>query len=203
MKPIILDNVLPTSFVDKLVNTFTDINVDWHYNNNISIPNNQKLELEAYIHNDNNIVETEAFVHRLLANCENEEFLQSNYYEIVYPIFYFLQKKIKLNKVLRARAVLAIKDTQLQSKYNVPHIDFFKPHISIIVYLSDTDGGTILFEDKYIRGVSDTSKKKIEQVIEAKKGRILIFDGLQFHTGQIPSTKNKLILNINIEGEII
>lgn len=205
MKPIILDNILPQVFQDKLLKTFTHPDFDWHYNSGISLPDSQKEELNSYMSNDNNIAESDAFVHRLLINHDEYDYYKSNYYEVVHPIFYFIQEKInlKIKNVLRARAVFYYKQPELKGKYNAPHVDQFTKHLSTIVFLSDSDGSTILFEDKYERGVSNTSKKNIEYAIEAKKGRILIFDGLQFHTGLIPTKSNKIILNINIDGEIL
>jgi hypothetical protein len=68
---------------------------------------------------------------------------------------------------------------------------------SAIYYVNDNDGDTILFKEKYVSGIVDTSKKTIDYSVEPTRGRILIFDGLTFHTGKIPSNNIKLLLNFN------
>lgn len=194
MNPIVLDNILPISFSSRIFNTLTDINFNWHYNNHISYPD--KNITDNFLKNDSNIVETGAFVHRLYVDV-NDEYIKSNYYEIIHPLFYFVEKEtnLQIKKINRVRAVFAPKDFEFKNKYNVPHIDDVEPHITMIYYVNESNGATLLFEEKYSKDI-DCSKKTPKHYIEAKKGRLLIFDGLTYHTGMIP-TNNKLLINSN------
>jgi hypothetical protein len=194
MSPVILDGLLPYSLEQKIYNTVTNIEFDWHYNPNISIP--EKEITEKAMINDSNIRDTGAFVHSFHSNQQK---FDTRYYESVLPIMYFVEKEtdLKVFNVERVRGVFAPKEPHLKGFYNVPHIDNELPHKTLIYYVNDNDGDTILFKEKYISGIVNTSKKTIDYSVEPKKGRILIFDGLTFHTGKIPSNNIKLLLNFN------
>jgi hypothetical protein len=190
MEPIILDNVLPASFVAELEHTLTSIEFDWHCNPTISYGTSGRSN--EFVQNDINIVETRAFVHRFY--YENKK--ASTYCDFVRPILYFIENRIPVNSIQRIRAVLAPKESEHSGKYNTPHIDLTIPHKTLIYYVNDSDGCTILFNEKY-NGSYDPSKKTIAHEIQAKRGRIVIFDGLQYHTGKIPVSSDKILININ------
>jgi hypothetical protein len=189
MDPIILDNVLPTSFVNELEYTLTSVEFDWHYNSLVSY--SDKNLTDKFMKNDSNILDTRGLIHRFYFDNTKS----SSYCDFVRPILYFIENIIPVNSLERIRGVLAPRDIYA-GKYNVPHIDINTPHQTLIYYVTDSDGGTILFNEKY-NGEYDTSKKTIAQEIQAKRGRIVIFDGLQYHTGRIPVSKDKILININ------
>lgn len=73
------------------------------------------------------------------------------------------------------------------------HIDHTYPHYSILFYLNDTDGDTLISNEKYnpLTHVDESleyvpSPEKCIRV-SPKRGRILLFDGLHFHTGSYPT----------------
>jgi hypothetical protein len=74
-----------------------------------------------------------------------------------------------------------------------------EPHKTLIYYVNDADGGTIIFNEKHNLTLDDlnTDQKTINTVDKAKRGRVVIFDGDHYHTGIIPTEKNKILININ------
>jgi len=189
MDPIIIDDLLPASFVNELEYTLTNVGFDWHYNPAVSY-SNQELT-DSFIKNDPNILETRGLIHRFYFDKTKS----SQYCDFVRPILYFIEKIVPVNSLERIRGVLAPRDIY-PGKYNAPHIDLNIPHKTLIYYVTDSDGGTILFNEKY-NGTYDPSKKTIAQEIQAKRGRVVIFDGLQYHTGRIPVEQDKVLININ------
>ena len=194
MKPLILDNILPESYVNELEHTLTMVEFDWHLRPSISYGGGPVVS--EFEKNDHNIRESRGFSHRFFYEKQ-----KSQYCDFVRPIMYFIESKtdIKINSIERMRAVYAPSEYQNREFYNVPHVDMGIPHLTLIYYVNDCDSGTILFKEKYDpnnNGV-DTRAKTFEQYVEAKRGRILIFDGLTYHTGKIPGEIDKILININ------
>ena len=190
MEPIILDNALPRSFMNELEYTLTNIEFDWHYSPAVSYSN---TELSTqFLKNDSNIMETRGFLHRVYFDKQKA----SSYCDFIRPILYFIEDIVPVNTLERMRCVMAPKEPGHPDKYNTPHVDLTIPHKTLIYYVNDSDGGTVLFNERYT-GQYDPSKKTVAQEIQAKRGRIVIFDGLQYHAGRIPADRDKFLININ------
>jgi hypothetical protein len=95
-----------------------------------------------------------------------------------------------------------------QRLINDPHIDIDVPHNTGLIYLNEADGATILYENKY--NISSNlngsqylekvigSKLKIAQEIEPIPNRMVIFDGLTYHSSTTPTTvPRRVVLNFN------
>jgi hypothetical protein len=107
-------------------------------------------------------------------------------------------------KLLRSRFDMTLYSKN--KKRHAPHVDLFFPHISSILYLTDSDGETVLYNKKtldYDELSSLTDKNfdslPIKKSVKPKQNRLLIFDGSYIHTGHSPSKyKNRVILNTNL-----
>tara|TARA_B100000131_G_scaffold213203_1_gene204965 strand:- start:716 stop:1276 length:561 start_codon:yes stop_codon:yes gene_type:complete len=75
-----------------------------------------------------------------------------------------------------------------------PHVDFEYPHITTIFYVNDSDGNTIIYNQKYNDRDKYDQKLTVKEEIEPVANRLLIFDGLFIHTGHTPSKHNRRIL---------
>ena len=101
-------------------------------------------------------------------------------------------KKVNIdyNKVLETRAFL-----QLPLHYNItkgnlidtPHRDRETEHTVILYYVNTIDGDTIIYEN-------GKEKKRVTP----KQGRVIIFNGLLYHTGSQPVNGSRCIINVNI-----
>ena len=88
-------------------------------------------------------------------------------------------------------------------KHN-PHTDHPMPHWTAILYFSDTDGDTIIYNERR-DGITrhspnlDNDDGLTELVrITPKKNQLVFFDGLHYHTGHSPTTtSNRILLNVN------
>ena len=107
-------------------------------------------------------------------------------------------------KLLRSRFDMTLYSKN--KKRHAPHVDLFFPHVSSILYLTDSDGETVLYDKKtldYDELSSLTDKSfdplPIKKSVKPKQNRLLIFDGSYIHTGHSPSKyKNRVILNTNL-----
>ena len=76
MEPLILDNLLPESFVKEIEFTLTKTEFNWHYRNSISYGGDSVID--EFIKNDPNIAETGAFVHRFFYEKEKRRSYSHN-----------------------------------------------------------------------------------------------------------------------------
>lgn len=93
-------------------------------------------------------------------------------------------------------------------KINDPHIDMDIAHNTGLIYLNDADGATVLYENKYnlnsrLSGQQYyekviAEKLKIAHEIEPVANRMVIFDGLTYHSSSSPVTvPRRVVLNFN------
>jgi hypothetical protein len=108
-----------------------------------------------------------------------------------------LSKQLFLHN-LRANMTFPLRDCAVNSA-SLPHIDRYRTGdqkiFTAIYYVNDSDGDTIIYKDSFNDDIPDklTEYKRIKP----EKGKLVIFDGYQIHTGCLPSSGRRVILNIN------
>ena len=74
-----------------------------------------------------------------------------------------------------------------------PHVDFDHPHYACILYVNDSDGDTVIYNETTM-GQPFTEKCRISP----KKNRLVFFNGSYYHTGHSPSEyQNRILVNSN------
>jgi hypothetical protein len=107
--------------------------------------------------------------------------------------------------LIRARLSMKFqKDNFTSDNYNIPHVDYFYPHESLIFYLNDTDGDTRIFDQWHTYSEIDRptmpEKFTTQARVTPKANRLVWIDGLQYHTASNPVQGTKrVIININLE----
>ena len=107
--------------------------------------------------------------------------------------------------LIRARLSMKFqKDNFTSDNYNIPHVDYFYPHESLIFYLNDTDGDTRIFDQWHTYSEIDRpampEKFTTQARVTPKANRLVWIDGLQYHTASNPIQGSKrVIININLE----
>ena len=188
----VFDNFLPQSMQDHLEIAFKDPGLPWLWQDNTS--GFQEWELN-YLAQMPNIKESPQFVHTVI-DPQNQ--IQSHTWEMVKPIFYFLEKECGLvvKDISRVKANLMIPDGRdPKAVHNPPHID--SPHessLSMIYYTHDCDGATRLFKQGVQDGIENL---ELEHECEPKKGRVFMFNSNQFHASCNPSTEHARRVIVN------
>ena len=128
-------------------------------------------------------------------------------YNLIEPIL--VNTRAKLNKVLyakdeilEARSFLQLPlDKNFTGKgVDTPHLDRTEPHLVVLYYVNDSDGDTIIYDYKskdendipYFENVKEIKR------IKPKQGRVVVFDGLHWHTAEQPRNDIRCIININL-----
>jgi len=92
--------------------------------------------------------------------------------------------RMKLNLLMK---------TNTPGYFNIPHIDEPKKHISIVLYLSDSDGETVFFKEREDGRLNEEFTEVAR--IKPKFGRAVVSDG-HFHCSSNPYESDfRLILN--------
>ena len=130
--------------------------------------------------------------------------INSPFYKLIEPIITKTAKKakVKVKSVIQARSFLQL---PLNKDYigdgpDTPHIDRFDPHIVFLYYVTDSDGHTIIYDykSKNKDDIPYAEEVNVLKKVKPKQGRVVVFDGLHWHTAEQPTKDVRCIINFNI-----
>ena len=141
-----------------------------------------------------NISEYLQFVHLFAVNGEKN----SEYVNNVTEVFLRAGKKYGFDdSIIRIKGNFCTRvSEQPINSHQSPHIDSNVNHWVMIYYVNDSDGDTIIFNEKLEHPHTMESIKSltIKKKITPKQGRIVIFDGSYLHAGTHPRSSNSRIV---------
>ena len=167
---------------------FENTTFPWFYLNDVSKADNDKQRRPGFNH---------VFI--------DEGEVRSSANNFIQPIIINTAKKIKLEnyEVKQARSFLQFPlDKKFTGKgVDTPHLDYRTPHKVFLYYVCDSDGETIIYDYKSdnIDDVPYFEDIKEMKRIKPKQGRVVVFDGMHWHTAQQPSKNVRCVININID----
>lgn len=151
-------------------------------------------------------------------NIITEEYLQLK------PMFMYMLHKLGYTEenLLRVKCNMTLSIPGITSdQYSIPHVDNTVEHKSVVFYVNESDGDTRLFHQRqkpieWRIGPDATEEEKkryaselirsgftVEHSVPPKANRLLIFDGLQYHTAGFPvQNRRRVILNMNISERV-
>jgi len=101
---------------------------------------------------------------------------------------------IEIKKILRIKANILNK-TYKEDHIHPPHVDMNTPHLVLLYYVNDSDGDTVIFNEKY--SVVSPSLT-VNRTVSPKAGSAILFDGLTYHSSSSPQyAEERIVLNIN------
>lgn len=102
-------------------------------------------------------------------------------------------------KVTRIRAGLFQRSPF--SGIHVPHVDFHYPHYTMLLYINESDGDTVLFNEKVDVTREDWSYPQDFSVmgrVAPQSGKAVLFNGLHYHSSStVTKHATRLAININ------
>jgi len=189
-KPIEIDNVIELEYQNELYNTVTNIDFPWHF-----------MEDTTHEKAGNSLSTTPAFGN-LIYHPGNKE---NPYSKLFVPLIDSITTKCKMQLVsvhrVRLGFLLNTKYAYAGSPYqhNTIHRDMETPHFTAVYYLNDCDGPTVIF-----RETEPAEKYYPLHKSEPKKGKVVVFDGLHFHSSTCPKVFNKRIAcTINFSANVL
>lgn len=173
-----IDDFLPISLSNNLESlTVNNPNFPWFFVDSSSGANyHDGFEKDQY-----------GFFHILYAETEN-----SDHFKYFLPVVYFIEDKfnVSVDNLMRMRLGMSVKISEKPiTRY--PHVDTNISHLTLLYYINDSDGDTVIYCN---------DKKGILKKISPKKNRAVLFDGSIFHSSSTPSqVSQRVALNINFQ----
>ena len=184
----ILDNIISKSEQEVLKNTLHGAEFNWFYISDVTKLDNKKQQRPALSH---------LFM--------KEGKVNSEWYNIITKISDNVNKKLKKNlKPVQVRSFLQFSLNEKflgKNKIDTAHIDLYVPHTVYLYYVNDCDGDTILYNYKSKNGKEDIpyfEDIKIKKRITPKQGRVVVFDGMIWHSSSQPTKGTRTIINFDM-----
>lgn len=168
---------------------------------------------------DKNTKDSPVFVHRLLdSTTKDGKFVKEDYpiNKTLYPADFqeIFEKKLSkfFNKKVRVvRLSINIQPANtLYDNVNTtcpPHVDRTDKHYTAIYYLNTCDGDTTIYNERCADGEFDTFEKikktlktktfTVAKKITPEQNKVVIFDGLRYHSASPSRLHTRIVMNIN------
>jgi hypothetical protein len=133
------------------------------------------------------------YVHKFFWDDE----ITSNYYQFIFPLL-FSAFPFPIANVYRAKLnhVPKMCSGEYANTCGIPHCDAPpSDRISAIYYVNDSDGKTVIFNQTRQEGSSKVLT--VDQEIEPRQGRLVIFDVDRIHASNVPLvSQHRTVINI-------
>lgn len=101
--------------------------------------------------------------------------------------------------LITAKINMIVPQNSFDFVWHTPHIDDVRKHKVLLYYVSDSDAPTYFFKERFDGTVKDTCT--FDQMVEAKKGSYVIFDGDTFHASSPPINEYRSVINFNFHAD--
>jgi hypothetical protein len=187
----ILDNLITKKESEKIKNILLyNESFPWYFTPDISLKDNKYQTRPGFFH----------------LFCTHGK-TNSNDFELVKSISDKVNKKIKKNLSpyqVRSFLQLPLNEKLLyqnnKHKEDTPHIDLKVPHTVFLYYVNDADGDTVIYDyvSKGIKDIPNYEDIKIIKKITPKQGRVVVFDGMTWHSSTQPTEGPRCIVNFDM-----
>ena len=180
MKLKIIDNYLTQSYHKEIHDLFMGIDFPWFYNKDIT--------------NVNEDTNTKSFNEYGFTHTFHKDsyFRDTQYATFIKPMLLNLKDTVNCDYIIRSRADMVM--WSHEDFIHSPHVDFHFPNVATILYINDTDGDTIIYNQKH--------PLEIKERVSPKANRLVIFNGDVPHTGSSPTKhKNRILINSNFKKD--
>ena len=179
----VVDNFAPQEYFELIQYSCLGFNQAWYYQPNITAGVFEKEGLGKHGFNCWIVEHPNTFCDNYAAGLFTDLLLQ-------------MRKSIGCENILRSRLDMTVYTPG--GRMCDKHVDSPIPHVATIFYLNDSDGNTVIYNEKFTKPEDVDGELTIQKEIEPKANRLVIFDGLYIHTGHVPANhNNRVILNSN------
>ena len=175
----IFDDIIDLNYQEQIKTTLLENDFPWYYIHDVTNP---------YV----NKQQSPGFQHNLVLEYGQENSPHHILFENLIKICCakFNRQSVE---VIKGRCFLQLPLNLKNNDVDMPHTDTHHNHIVILYYALDSDGDTIIYNEK-IKSDNYTVKKRVTP----KQGRVVIFDGGLFHTAEQPINNTRCIVNYNV-----
>ena len=188
---IVIDDFINLEYQEKIKQELLGIenNFPWHYTEDVTGAGDFDSQHRP------------AMAHQYVAINDDEDIseIESVYHHLFTPMLSKVCQYLKMpeTEVIQGRSFLQFPLKNVDTSVDdTPHIDLDEgeEHIVVLYYVIDSDGDTILYNER-TESISYTEKQRVSP----KQGRVVIFEGGQYHTAQQPTKGTRCIVNYNLD----
>ena len=184
----VIDNVIDVELQEQIKNQLMgSVGFPWHFIADITAGTKKTLEV---LNVDAPFQARPGFLHR---HSEED-------YHIISPI---VHNVLPDSHIILAKSFLQLPLALDDYSVDTPHTDRPEPHTVVLYYVCDSDGDTIIYDEKWDghhRHVDSKITKEwtIAEKVTPKQGRAVVFDGHHYHTAEQPRYNNRCVINFNV-----
>ena len=192
MDSFTIDQFLTENQEDAIFTLVTNPTFPWFFQNGTILHQDTK-ETNEYIHIKGS--NPPQFTHTIdLENCQ--------YIDLIAPILNTIVTEMNTNiQIIKMKFNLLYKSAD--SSFHFPHTDVDDLDENIytsIYYVNDSDGDTYLFNQK---GPKTSEELTIKTQITPSKGKLAVFDAVQFHSSSSPIKSDyRIVLNTVFKKDV-
>ena len=188
---IVIDDFISLGYQEKIKQELIglDNNFPWHYTEDVTGAGDYDSQHRP------------ALGHQYVEFDDDNDIseITSVYHHLFTPLLGKACQYLKMpeTEVIQGRSFLQFPlkniDTSVE---DTPHIDLDEgeEHIVVLYYVIDSDGDTIIYNER-TQSLTYTEKQRVSP----KQGRVVIFEGGQYHTAAQPTKGTRCIVNYNID----
>ena len=130
-------------------------------------------------------------------NDDNTSDIVSDFHDLFIPILELACETLEVPsaRIIQGRSFMQFPLNLQSDEDDTPHIDLDEGerHIVVLYYVKDSDGDTVIYNER-----TESNTYTVKQKVTPKQGRVVIFDGSQYHTAQQAINSVRCIVNYNL-----
>lgn len=194
MEPIILDGVLSEQEMARIEALMTSPGCLWQFSPDVNwgyASSGHAREVRDQVIEDPSSVTSFQMIHVFKQQGQDTATITPLARKIV------LAAGFDIAQVIRFKSNLLTQNPSVGNRFHLPHIDGPAPHFALLYYVNESDGDTVFFNERYANGV-ERVEATISQRVTPKRGRAVVFNGMQFHASSHPiQSRYRIALNFN------
>ena len=183
---IVIDNVIDSDYQEQIRSillgevNYGDYEFPWYYTKDITksdLPNSQKRP---------------AFSHLYVKSYGQ---VVSEFHDIFLDLITVCCHRLEMTEVnvIQGNSFLQLPLTTKRGKVDTPHIDTNEKNFVMLYYVCDSDGDTIIYNEKV-----ESKEYTVKKSVTPKQGRVVLFDGRLYHTAEQPTKDTRCVVNYNL-----
>ena len=130
-------------------------------------------------------------------NDDKTSDIVSDFHDLFIPLLELACETLEVPsaRIIQGRSFMQFPLNLQSDEDDTPHIDLEEGerHIVVLYYVKDSDGDTVIYNER-----TESNTYTVKQKVTPKQGRVVIFDGGQYHTAQQAINSVRCIVNYNL-----
>jgi len=185
---IVIDNIIDPDYQEQIKSillgeiNYKDYEFPWYYTKDVTKSDSQDSQKRP------------AFTHGYV---KLSGIVISEFHDIFLNLIKVCCHRLQMTTVdvIQGRSFLQLPLTTKKGKVDTPHIDTDDKHFVMLYYVVDSDGDTIIYNEKV-----ESEEYTIKKSVTPKQGRVVLFDGGLYHTAEQPTKDTRCVVNYNLCG---